>query len=259
MEPKHILVIRTSALGDVAMTVPVLKQLLQQYPALQLTVLTAPNFTPLFEGLERTNIYTLEKRGRHKGMLGIYRLFRELKSLYKFDAVADLHNVLRSVILRSLFKMAGVPTAKIDKGRKEKKELTAKENKKLVQLKTSFQRYADVFAAIQLPLVLDNHQKVYAQQPVPEKATLFFRPGKKNIGIAPFAKHGEKMYPIEKMLSVIKILAADNTNQLFLLGGGKEEVKMLAEWESAIPPASSTSQESFPSKKNSRSSATWMY
>lgn len=235
MEPKHILVIRTSALGDVAMTVPVLKQLLQQYPALQLTVLTAPNFTPLFEGLERTNIYALEKRGRHQGMLGIYRLYRELKSLYKFDAVADLHNVLRSVILRSLFSIAGVPVARIDKGRTEKKELTAKENKKLVQLKTSFQRYADVFSAIHLPLVLDTRQKVYEQQPLPEKAEYLFRPGKKNIGIAPFAKHEEKMYPIEKMLGVIKTLAADTANQLFLLGGGKEEVKMLTEWETQFP------------------------
>lgn len=235
MEPKHILVIRTSALGDVAMTVPVLKQLLQQYPALKLTVLTTPAFAPLFEQLERTNIYALEKRGKHKGLIGIYRLFRELKAQYRFDAVADLHNVLRSILLRSLFKFAGVKTAKIDKGRKEKKELTSKENKKLVQLKTSFQRYADVFTALELPFVLNTSQKVYPQQALPVNAATLFHPGKKHIGIAPFAKHEEKMYPIEKMLVVIGSLLSDPNNQLFLLGGGKDEIKMLAEWEKKFP------------------------
>jgi ADP-heptose:LPS heptosyltransferase len=235
MEPKHILVIRTSALGDVAMTVPVLKQLLLKYPALQLTVLTTAGFAPLFEQLERTNIYALEKRGKHKGIIGIYRLFRELKAQYKFDAVADLHNVLRSIILRSLFKFAGVKTAKIDKGREEKKQLTSKEHKKLVQLKTSFQRYADVFAELELPFVLDTSQKVYPKQALPGNAAALFHPGKKHIGLAPFAKHEEKMYPIEKMLVVISLLLSDPNNQLFLLGGGKDEIKMLAEWEKKFP------------------------
>ncbi|MBN8876102.1 MAG: glycosyltransferase family 9 protein [Sphingobacteriales bacterium] len=235
MVPKHILVIRTSALGDVAMTVPVLKQLLQQYPALQLTVLTSPAFTPLFEPLERTTVYALEKRGKHQGMLGIYHLFRELKAQYKFDAIADLHNVLRSILLRSLFKLAGIRTAKIDKGRKEKKELTSKQNKKLVQLKTSFQRYADVFAAIDLPFALDTQQSVYTQRPLSDNTATLFQPGKKHIGIAPFAKHEEKMYPIEKTLVVISSLLSDPNNQVFLLGGGKDEIKVLAEWENQFP------------------------
>lgn len=235
MEPKHILVIRTSALGDVAMTVPVLKQLLQQYPSLQLTVLTSPAFAPLFEPLERTTIHALEKRGKHKGLLGIYRLFRELKAQHKFDAVADLHNVLRSILLRSLFKLAGVRTAKIDKGRKEKKDLTSKHNKKLVQLKTSFQRYTDVFTAIDLPFVLDTQQSVFPQRTLSDKAATLFQPGKKKIGIAPFAKHEEKMYPIEKTLVMMGSLLSDPNNQVFLLGGGRDEIMMLTEWGKQFP------------------------
>ncbi|MGE5943589.1 MAG: glycosyltransferase family 9 protein, partial [Flavobacteriales bacterium] len=37
---KHILVIRLSAMGDVAMTVPVLRALIEQHPQLKITVLT---------------------------------------------------------------------------------------------------------------------------------------------------------------------------------------------------------------------------
>lgn len=235
MERKHLLVIRNSALGDVAMTAPVLQQLLQQYPQVSLTVITTPAFAPIFSSLERTQVIGLEKRGRHKGFWGIYKLFRELKSGNRFDAVADLHNVLRSKILRNLFRFTGTRVAKIDKGRKKKKELTAKENKKLFQLKTSFQRYAEVFAELGFPVKLDHNKQTYPRQPLPSSTDYLFVTGKIYIGIAPFAKHGEKMYPVDKMLAVIQQLHSDDQHQLFLIGGGKEEVKLLNEWAEQFP------------------------
>jgi ADP-heptose:LPS heptosyltransferase len=73
MKPKHLLVIRLSAIGDVAMTVPVLQQLLQQNPGVQITVLTQKLLAPLFEPLERTTVYTVETKGKHKGLKGMYK------------------------------------------------------------------------------------------------------------------------------------------------------------------------------------------
>ena len=235
MEAKQLLVIRNSALGDVAMTAPVLQQLLEQYPQLQLTVVTTPAFSPIFAPLERTKVIGLEKRGRHKGFWGIYKLFRELRSGNHFDAVADLHNVLRSTILRNLFRFSGTTVEKINKGRKEKKELTIKENKKLFQLKTSFERYADVFAELGFPVKLDRNKQTYPKQSLPSLAANIFLPGKKYIGVAPFAKHGEKMYPVDKMLAVIQQLHSNDQHQLFLIGGGKEEIKLLNEWAEQFP------------------------
>lgn len=217
------------------MTVPVLNQLLQQYPQLRLTIITTPAFAPIFASLERTNVIGLDKKGKHKGFWGIYKLFRELKSGNRFDAVADLHNVLRSIILRNLFRFSGIPIAKIDKGRKEKKELTVKENKKLFQLKTSFDRYADVFAELGFRVKLDKAKQTYFKQSLPSSAATLFQPRKTYIGIAPFAKHGEKMYPVDKMLAVIQQLHSDQRYQLFLLGGGKEEIKLLNEWAEQFP------------------------
>ena len=235
MKPKHILVIRLSAMGDVAMTVPVLQQLLQQNPDVQLTILTQNFLSPLFEPLERTTVYPVETKGKHKGLKGLYKLFRELRNQYDFDAIADLHNVLRSNVIRFLFKTTGVKTATIDKGRKEKKQLTRKENKQLVQLKTSFQRYAEVFAELNLPVVLNTAQPVLAKQSLPPAAIPLFSNAKKNICIAPFAKHPEKMYPVEKMKQVLTELSDQNHLQLFLLGGGKNEIAVLKEWEKEFP------------------------
>ena len=235
MKPKHILVIRLSAMGDVAMTIPVLQQLLQQNPQLQLTVLTQPFFIPLFEFLERTSVYPVETRGKHKGVRGIYKLYRELRKQHQFDAVADLHNVIRSKLIRSLFKIAGIKTAAIDKGRKAKRQLTAKTHKILIPLKTTFQRYADVFHSLGLQLNLNPAQRPLSKQELPAAAVPHFSPRKRNICIAPFAKHKEKMYPIEKMKSIIKEFAQIQAYQVFLLGGGKDEAKILNEWAQEIP------------------------
>jgi len=235
MKPKHILVIRLSAMGDVAMTIPVLQQLLHQNPDIKITVLTQNFMAPLFEPLERTAVHSIETKGKHKGLTGLYRLFGELKKQYQFDAIADLHNVLRSKVINSLFKIAGVKTASIDKGRKEKRELTSRRNKSLVQLKTSVQRYADVFNSLGLPLVLDVFQLPFSKQSLPTGIAPQFAVAKKNICIAPFAKHEEKMYPPAKMKMIIQKLSGNSHYQLYLLGGGKNEVAILDEWAKEFP------------------------
>lgn len=117
--PKHILVIRLSAMGDVAMIVPVLRQLTRQYPEVKITVLSRAFFAPFFRDLNNVFIYEADVEGRHKGVLGIYKLSKELKAL-KVDAVADLHNVLRSKLLHLFWKHG--PFVQIDKGRSEKKK-----------------------------------------------------------------------------------------------------------------------------------------
>ena len=235
MKPKHILVIRLSAMGDVAMTVPVLQQLLQQNPGVHITVLTQKFLAPLFEPLERTTLYTIETKGKHKGLKGLYKLYRELKKQYRFDAIADLHNVVRSKVIRFLFKTAGIKTGFIDKGRKEKRRLTAKENKQLVQLKTSFQRYADVFNALGLPLTLNTSQFPFSKQTLPASAVSLFTQSKKNICIAPFAKHEEKMYPLARMKEIVRKLWGNKLYQVFLMGGGKNETTILNDWETEFP------------------------
>src|SRR5210317_169895 len=150
-KPKHILVIRLSAMGDVAMIVPVLRELEQSYPEVKVTVLTRAFFAPFFIDLQNVSIYKADVKGRHKGVLGLYKLSKELK-LLNVNAIADLHNVLRSNILKLFF--VGTPFFQIDKGRSEKKALVT--GRVVKQLKTTHQRYADVFRKLGFNLSLDN-------------------------------------------------------------------------------------------------------
>jgi ADP-heptose:LPS heptosyltransferase len=215
-KPKHILVIRLSAMGDVAMTVPVLRAFTNQYPNVKLTVLTKPFFKPFFRDLPNTQVLEAEIDGKHKGVFGLYRLSRELKTL-GIDSVADLHNVLRSKILKIF--LFGKQVVQIDKGRKEKKALINGQSFK--QLKTSHQRYADVFEILGYPIGL-NHPSFPKKENLKENyIQVIGKDSKSWIGIAPFAAFEGKMYPLDLMTIVIESLSKDY--KVLLFGAGNEE------------------------------------
>src|SRR5690606_41475965 len=79
----HVLVIRLSAMGDVAMTVPVVKALVQQHSHVRVTVVSRPFFKPFFEGIDRVDFFSVDLQKRHKGFLGIYRLRSEERRVGK--------------------------------------------------------------------------------------------------------------------------------------------------------------------------------
>lgn len=213
------------------MIVPVLRALYQKYPELKITVLTREFFTPFFRGLPNVKVFSAEVKGKHKGVFGLYKLSKELKKL-QIDAIADLHNVLRSNILKFFF--FGKPCFQIDKGRAEKKALVSGDGFK--QLKTTHQRYADVFEKLGYPIDLSN--PIFPKQVVLEERLLNIvgNTTKKRIGIAPFAAYSGKMYPLNLMKGVIKELSKNYSIVLF--GGGEKEVKVLnafeAEFENVV-------------------------
>ena len=148
---KKLLIIRFSALGDIAMTVPVVHDLAMQYPDLDITMLSRPMAEPLFEKLpNNVHFIAADLNGRHKGLLGLCRLWRDAH-LSEFDYIADFHDVLRTWWLRAEGCLRRKKVAKIDKGRKGKKALTRQKNKVFEQQATSFERYAKVLEQLGFP------------------------------------------------------------------------------------------------------------
>ncbi len=231
----HILVIRFSAMGDVAMAVPVIKAVLQQHPHVHITFVSNAFFAPLFKNTERCNFYGAHTKGIHQGFAGIYKLYTALKKLQRFDAVADIHNVLRSNLLRKFFLLSGIGNAVINKGRQQKKQLTAKQNKILQQLPSSHERYAQVFAALGLPVNLQTNNLFAAKEKLPQKFEPLINKHKKLIGVAPFAKHKEKMYPPDKMKLLLLELNNREDVQLLFFGAPGAEASLLEEWQKEMP------------------------
>lgn len=76
----RILIIRFSALGDVAMTVPVVHSLAAEYPQHEIIVLSRTALQPLFLKLpENVSFYGADLSGKHKGLRGLNSLYAELK------------------------------------------------------------------------------------------------------------------------------------------------------------------------------------
>lgn len=223
---KHIVVFRLSAMGDVAMTVPVLRALVAQYPDVKLTVVSRPFFRPLFNGIPNLDFYAIDLKERHKGFFGLIRLYKDLKKL-GVDAVADLHNVLRSKIVRNLFALSGKKTAYVDKGRAEKKALTRAENKVFKPVKSMFERHKHVFKELGFDIHLENPIFPKKADLTPEILNLTGEKKEKWIGIAPFAQYDSKVYPQDLMQQVIDKLAENQDYKIFLFGGGNKEIQIL--------------------------------
>lgn len=241
----HILAIRFSALGDVAMTLPVLCSFARQYPEHEVTLLSKANIAPLFqepflgEKSEGTSALQLPQnlhfRGvdlqNYQGFRGLMQLFHELKK-ERYDAVADLHDVLRSLILRTAFSSHNTPTAHIKKSRAMRRAITRKSNKELAPMEGSPQRYADVFGALGFPVKIDFHSiygNIRLTLPIDMLNTLNLpsqdasEAGLRYIGIAPFARHEGKIYPQDLMEKVVELLSEEACNRVFLFGFGESE------------------------------------
>lgn len=231
-----VLVFRFSAMGDVAMTAPVIRELSEQHPNLKITYVSRPFFAPFFDGIAGLEFFGADLNGAHKGPKGLFNLYRELNKKYKPDVVIDLHSVLRTHLLSTYFRVSGTKVFTLDKGRKEKKLLTRPENKKLNPLMPMTERYAEVFREAGLSLVLRHRIKPAPEALSEELIKIVGNKNKKWLGVAPFAQHSGKMFPEEKMLHTLKCLQDDDI-QILLFGGGAKEIAALNKWEAELPNA----------------------
>jgi ADP-heptose:LPS heptosyltransferase len=218
-----VLVLRFSALGDVAMVAATLHEIAAAYRGVEFMMVTQPFMSPLFKGSDNVSCIEADIHGRYKGLWGLWKLFLKLRDL-RPDVVADLHDVLRTKVLRFLFRIIGVKVEKIDKGRKEKRRLTRRKNKVLRPLKTMIERYREILTVA----VGEQDVKIEAEyrwRPVVQKG------GGKRLGIAPFARYKGKCYPMSRMEKIVAYFAGYEEVEVYLFGGGKDEVKVLSEWE----------------------------
>lgn len=231
---KHLLLLRFSAMGDVAMTVPLVSALAAQYPDLKITVVTRASFKSFFEGIPNASVYEANFNKQHKGLMGLWRLYAALRALQVY-AVADLHNVLRSKVITFLFKRRGKKTATTDKMREARKALTAQQNKRFEPIPAVIARHADAVAQLGFPVTLDG-TALRPALPLSEDVVAYT--GDKTttwIGIAPFAQHRSKVYPRDLMHEVIDSLAARPGIKIFLFGGGREEERLLKKFADGKP------------------------
>jgi ADP-heptose:LPS heptosyltransferase len=236
-----------SSLGDIAILIPALYPIAEENRNDRFMLLTKKPVRELFiNKSDNLEIFPVDTKGRHRGLLGTILLAfdvrRKIKAMEKAENVkfhikiADMHNVLRSGLFRFFFGKKDTETAVINKEKNAKKALTGAENKSLAPLKTTFERYCDVFKKLGY---------------IPKKPFKNIFPEKQRhidyvIGIAPFAKHKGKIYPYEKMEEIIKALNQREMTHIFFFAG-KTEQHLLDKWvDKYIHSESIAGQLSFP-------------
>lgn len=245
--PYTVLLTRFSALGDVAMTVPVVYAAARAWPGTRFVMVTRMAFVPLFVNPpDNLEIFGVDlKAPRYRGPLGSFRLGRDLWRQFRPDAFGDLHNVLRTKIVSLVMRAHGAACAALRKQRSRRRALTRPRNKVMLPLPSQRQRFREVFGRLNRPASAP-FAGLY-EGPCKAADELFASiagpraEGEVWIGIAPFAAHPGKVYPVEKMEKVVAQLQSGapsgRTMRIFLFGGGKAEAEILDRWEQKYPCA----------------------
>ncbi len=214
------------------MTIPLLYSLSETYPEYRFIFVSRDRFGQFFINKPKNLDFIGINLANYKGLRGLYKLYREL-SAFKPYAFADLHDVLRTKILRTYFRLfSRTRVVCIDKGRKEKKELTKESNTNKQWLKSTFERYREVFTQMGLPFTPD-FTSLFKNEKGNIDDFAHILPPKGNdrwIGIAPFARHNGKIYPLEKMEEVVSLLSKEQQIKIFFFGNGPEEEQTINQW-----------------------------
>ena len=220
--PKHILVVRVSAMGDVAMLPHAIRALKQAYPELKVTVATREMFRPFFFGLDVDFIY-YNTNSEHHGLRGLFHFVHVVKKS-GIDAIADTHYVLRSILSTWFLALHGIKFSYIRKGKVEKWFRLGYSKPEAVPLKHTVVRYCDVFR--DLGFVFDNPAPVVKSprpNPLGEKHGTW-------VGFAPFSAHRGKTYPDDMSREAVKLLS-EKYDRVFIHSGGGAEAEFAREME----------------------------
>ena len=120
----NLLVFRFSAMGDVALTVPVVRNILKHNEDIHITLVTNPSFIPFFYGIDRLTILPADFKKKYHGLKGLYKLSLDIKSENKFDYLIDLHSVLRTWVLSFLLSIRGLKVYRINRKLLQGKAIT---------------------------------------------------------------------------------------------------------------------------------------
>ncbi len=220
--PRNVLVMRLSALGDVAMTIPVLYPVCRANPDTRFVMLTKKWPASMFHDRpDNLLVLGIDVKTEYKGVMGLRKLASQLRHEYHIDAVADLHNVIRARIISLFMRLHGIPVVHLDKQRARRKALVTHKSDEPVT--HTIERYRDVFRQLGLEAP-DSFTRLYDNKPLPVSSLVLDKePGQRWVAISPFSAHEGKVYPPELMAQVVDQLSQRENYWLFLMGGGKDE------------------------------------
>lgn len=215
----HIAIVRFSALGDVLLAVPAVRNLRRSFPNATITWITSPLAYSLLQGLEGVNFEVYEK----PRSLRDYRAFYRAYSKRTFDVVLAMQANLR---INLLYPALHAPI-KIGFDRTRAREgQWLFSNQRITftssHLADSFLAFADKLGAnpddIEWNLPVSDTEQVWANEQLKQLP----RP---RIAIHPFASKQERNWIFERYAEVIQAAIAKWGSGIVLTGGNTQSEK----------------------------------
>jgi ADP-heptose:LPS heptosyltransferase len=211
---KRILVIRLSAIGDVALALPVLQNACSNNSEVDFYFLCKPFAAKILPEIANLKVIEWDTSKQN-----VWAMAKRLRAL-KLDAILDLHDVLRTNLLRVALPFHHWYV--FNKARHAKKQFLKYKTTSVVH---TCKRYENVFANAGIALKSD-HQFSFENDV--DNSTLAYaasiQGNKKMIGIAPFAAHVQKSLPHSLLEKIIETADAN----IILFGGAHDNEKIEA-------------------------------
>ena len=227
----RILIIHTAFIGDIVLSTPLVRKIKESYPDSYLAYVTTPAGAQILKNNPNIDeIIEYDKRGRHKGIRGIYDLGKRLR-YENFNMVITPHRYMRSSFL------SWISGASVRKGydsaagsffftEKIHYDKTKHEVEKLLS-------FVDCEEANNKRYEIE----LFPSKEAEEKAANIWKANdlenKKTVILAPGSKWFTKQWPVEYFNEVIDKLSKDKNIGIAAVGG-KEEVSIPLHTENII-------------------------
>lgn len=207
------------------MMIPALYDVARAYPHCVFHVLTSGLCARMF-------ICRPDNVALHPTAEGALRLALRLLRGVPVDAVADMHNVLRSWELDAWCLLSGRRVAMLDKRRRERWRIL---HRRAATDRPFTLRYYDVFARLGMPC-RPAFRGLFAGRLPQLPQGMAKPPGKRWVGIAPFARYRNKTYPEAMMREVVEHIVGESTDtEVLLFGSRGREADVLSAWADGHP------------------------
>jgi len=214
-DPKKILVIRLSSIGDILLTTPLLRLLSKRFPEAQIDFVIKSRFAELMRN--NPHLHELLVLDTETGEEGLQELRRRIR-MTRYDLVVDIHKNFRSFYLRRGLRGAAIATYN--------KQLL----RRFLLVKAGLNLYREVIPVYQRYIRAlrrwgiedDGLGLEFFVDPQAERL-IFLRLAERSgtrplVGIAPGAGFATKRWPAEYYLETARALIGDLQADILLLG-----------------------------------------
>lgn len=246
----HYLITRLSAIGDVAMAFTWVMTVARANPEHQFTFLTQTFLTDLLIAPPpNLEAMAIDIKGEDKPFSALLRYALRLRR-ERFDVVIDLHDVLRTKVLRSVLGLCSkAKVYHLRKPRRARKALLRAGDKALApEVPSMSDLYAQALRSAGLrvpeaPSYCTPSAQSLTDLRLDHAELLATMQGYRLVGLAPFASTESKTYDLALCEEVLQMLTLRGDVWVLLFGGGAKEHALLQEWAERYPRCTSMSRQ----------------